>query len=149
MNHPHAPPSREPAKHYETREVSVKGIVWFVAGFILTAAVLNLLLWWLMGVLTAWQSAAERPISPVADRNPTFPDPQLQPSPGHLTVPWQDLAQLRSQEENTLHSYGWVNRQQGLVRIPVDQALTLALQKGIFSIGGGPPAGAGTTTQEK
>ena len=35
------------------------------------------------------------------------------------------------QEEQTLHSYGWVDQQAGVVRIPIDRAMELLAQRGL------------------
>jgi hypothetical protein len=53
------------------------------------------------------------------------PEPRLQ------TNPRQDLADLRAKEDETLNSYGWVDRNAGVVRIPIDEAITLTLQRGL------------------
>jgi hypothetical protein len=34
-------------------------------------------------------------------------------------------------EENTLNSYGWVNEQQGVARIPIERAMDLLVQRGL------------------
>jgi hypothetical protein len=34
-------------------------------------------------------------------------------------------------QENTLNSYGWVNQQQGIVRIPIERAMDLLAQRGL------------------
>ena len=35
------------------------------------------------------------------------------------------------QEEQTLHSYGWVDQPAGVVRIPIDRAMELLAQRGL------------------
>ena len=42
-----------------------------------------------------------------------------------------DLADLREKEDETLNSYGWVDRNAGVVRIPIDEAIKLTLQRGL------------------
>ena len=42
-----------------------------------------------------------------------------------------DWQALQAQQEATLHSYGWVDRQAGVVHIPIDQAIDLVLQRGL------------------
>ena len=43
----------------------------------------------------------------------------------------QALKQLRATEDAILTSYGWVDRQKGIVRIPIDRAIDLVLQRGL------------------
>jgi hypothetical protein len=53
------------------------------------------------------------------------PEPRLQ------TDPRQDLADLRAKEDETLNSYGWVDRNAGVVHIPIDEAIKLTLARGL------------------
>ena len=50
----------------------------------------------------------------------------------HLEL--KDYCALQQQEVN---SYGWVNKQSGVVRIPVDRAMDLVLQRGLPDASGG------------
>ena len=48
----------------------------------------------------------------------------------------------REREDELLGSYGWVDRNAGVVRIPIDQAKRLLLERGLpvrASAGGGAP----------
>jgi hypothetical protein len=40
-----------------------------------------------------------------------------------LSVPNPKLRDLRAREAEVLNSYGWVDQQQGIVRIPIDRAM--------------------------
>ena len=62
-----------------------------------------------------------------------FPQPRLEVKPGAR------LAELRAAENADLNSYGWVDRNAGTVRIPIDRAMQLILDRGL------PDAGAGQT----
>jgi hypothetical protein len=62
-----------------------------------------------------------------------FPQPRLEVKPG------ANLAELRAAEESDLNSYGWVDRNTRTVRIPIDRAMQLILERGL------PEAGAGKT----
>lgn len=42
----------------------------------------------------------------------------------------QDLKDYRKDQEKILSGYGWVDQKSGIVRIPVDRAMELLLQKG-------------------
>jgi hypothetical protein len=48
-----------------------------------------------------------------------IPEPRLQQSEP------VDLARLRAKEEALLSTYGWVERKEGIVRIPIDEAMQL------------------------
>jgi hypothetical protein len=48
-----------------------------------------------------------------------------------------DLKAVRDSEDQLLHGYGWVDPKQGLVRIPIEQAINVLAKKGLPSR---PPA---------
>jgi hypothetical protein len=60
-----------------------------------------------------------------------FPKPRLQIK-GAV-----DLAKLRAAEEANLDSYGWIDRSSGTVRIPIDRAMQLLLERGLPDVGAG------------
>jgi len=43
----------------------------------------------------------------------------------------EELTEFRTKEEAELNSYGWINRTSGVVRIPVQRAMDLLLQRGL------------------
>ena len=47
---------------------------------------------------------------------------------------------MRAHEEDILNSYGWVDRGNNVVRIPIDRAMKLTLERGLPSR---PAAGQG------
>jgi hypothetical protein len=53
------------------------------------------------------------------------PEPRIQPSPR------ADLQQMRASEDGQLNSYGWVDRQKSIVRIPIDRAIAIVAAEGI------------------
>lgn len=56
---------------------------------------------------------------------------QLPPLPRLQTDPKKDLRDLRAEEHETLESYRWVDRNSGVVRIPIEDAMRLVLQRGL------------------
>ncbi|MNL63672.1 hypothetical protein D3C87_1878270 [compost metagenome] len=53
------------------------------------------------------------------------------PGPGVRVESAEDLARLRQSEEQLLGSYAWVDRRAGIVRIPIDRAMTLVASRGL------------------
>jgi hypothetical protein len=41
------------------------------------------------------------------------------------------MARLRAEHEAALRSYGWVDREAGVVRVPIDVAMKLVLEEGL------------------
>ena len=61
------------------------------------------------------------------------PEPRLQ-----VSAP-TDLKQYKAAQEGILNSYGWVDQQAGIVRIPIDRAMDILLQEGL-PVRGATPA---------
>jgi hypothetical protein len=53
------------------------------------------------------------------------PEPRLQPDPD------RDLQEYMAAQNSKLNSYAWINRQTGIVSIPIDKAKDLIVQRGI------------------
>lgn len=58
---------------------------------------------------------------------------KLPPQPRLQTAAVQDLREMHAAEDQILNSYGWVNQQQGIVKIPIDRAIDLLAQRGLPS----------------
>jgi hypothetical protein len=56
---------------------------------------------------------------------------QLPPEPRIQVHPWEEYGVLKTSELQQLHSYQWVNKKDGIVRIPIDRAMDLLLQRGL------------------
>lgn len=55
-----------------------------------------------------------------------LPAPSLELDDGHA-----DYLALRQQQSEKLNSYGWVDRSNGIVRIPIDHAMDLIASRGL------------------
>lgn len=53
------------------------------------------------------------------------------PAPRLQTQPFKDVYQLKTEQRGVLTSYGWVDRANGVVHIPIDRAMELTLQRGL------------------
>jgi hypothetical protein len=59
--------------------------------------------------------------------------PKLPPEPRLQQFPKQYIKDLRAAEEAQISSYGWVDQKNGIVRIPIDQAITAVAKAGLPS----------------
>jgi hypothetical protein len=113
--------------HHEQSDVNIRAILGFGAALFVVAAVVHVLIYVLFGYFDSRENAkvpAEYPLAATqGHREP--PEPRLQ------TDPRQDLADLRAKEDEVLGSYGWVDKNAGLVRIPIDAAVKLTLERGL------------------
>jgi hypothetical protein len=123
---------------YEKADVSIRGIVLFTVGL----AVATALSMWLMGGLfrqlderEAREAEAIPPTTRVPGARPQRPpEPVLQGAPGsrfELQDPIVEMQAWRRHEDELLSSSGWIDRNAGTVRIPIDQAKRLLLERGL------------------
>lgn len=59
------------------------------------------------------------------------PEPRLQPSPGHPISPQNELRHMQREHDAKLNSYGWVDQQSGIARIPIAEAMRLFAEQGL------------------
>jgi hypothetical protein len=69
--------------------------------------------------------ASRVPASPFARARQLPAGPQLQVNPR------QDLLRFRAEQEHALESYSWENRGDRTVRVPIERAMELLLQRGL------------------
>ena len=128
---------REPHRHAEHEEihepnaVNISGIVKFFIGLSVSVVLFALISWGLLRYFDQRKAKAESPPPPIARGLRLPPEPRLHGAPGHVSNPMQDIRRFREQENQLLTSYGWVDQQQGIVRIPIEQAKKLIAQKGL------------------
>lgn len=75
------------------------------------------------GLLALFHDETGRPLAPI-DRPPT-----AMPSPALSSAPAQDLAALRARKHAMLHEYAWIDRDRGIVRIPIERATSLLIAR--------------------
>lgn len=81
----------------------------------------------------------------------TAPDARLLlrfPTPNLQLDPRQELLALQAREAAELNSYGWVDRTNGIVRIPVERAMELVLERGLPVRSTNAPARTGKSSLE-
>jgi len=122
MSEPVKGPER-PHRGYEDSDVSV-GRLFAFAGGVVALVVLGILGSAVVFHFFVRHQPLGPPASPFEDVRTVPPEPRLQ-----TTAPL-DLKHYREDQEKILSGYGWVDAQAGIVRIPVDRAMDLLLQKG-------------------
>lgn len=128
---------------YETRDVNARGVLYFVIGIFLLLAFTLVSMRWLFGYFYTTQPLGPA-ASPFADSRTLPPEPRLQ------VHPQADLDRVREGQEELLHSYGWVDRADGKVRIPIDRAMDLLLEHPLPARRNPPaqPAAAGAEKEQ-
>ena len=113
--------------HHEESDINLRGVLGFGLGLFVVAVVVHLVIWGMFSYFNAREARHVEPEYPLAitQAAKTPPEPRLQVNPR------QDLRDLRDQEDQILGSYGWVDKNAGTVRIPIDEAIRLTLQRGL------------------
>lgn len=130
---------------YELRDVGTSGILYFFVALILAGVAVYFIVNGVFAYLNKRYEANQQPASPLVTNAPAdtrhippqyhgnyeqylkdnFPAPQLEINER------TELNAERLREEDTLSTYGWVDQQQGIVRIPIDRAIDILAQRGL------------------
>ena len=120
-----------PETAHEHSDVPVRPLFWFIVIFIVFAVACHIAVTLLYkGLATAERNRMDAPLTQVErpkDADVPKNQPLLQPFP-HPGVPppkqtpVTDMVEMRRRENETLQNYGWVDKQHGVVRIPIDEA---------------------------
>jgi hypothetical protein len=126
---------------FEARDVDASIIGWIGVGVVMSAFLIH----GGVAVLYAYLSRTEssrgsQPVTFVKEAPKQSKLPELQENPH------KDLERLRESERQTLNSYGWVDREKGVVRVPIEEAMKRVVEKGLPAAekASPSPANAGT-----
>ncbi len=104
----------------EPEGVSARPVLYVAVGFLLFVGAC-------LGGLYLYYSDVVRE-KPAAKAEP-FPAPQLQSAPS------SDLQKLQQKQQAQLQGYAWVDKDQGIVRIPIERAMQIVASKGSAAFG--------------
>ena len=110
-----------------SREVNTRGALIFAFWLAVVTIALAGAMFVLLRMMEKRAAATQKPLAPAvaASLQRTPPEPRLEPLP---LVPRQ---KLRAEEDAVLTSYAWVDKPGGFVRIPVDRAMEILVQRGL------------------
>ena len=108
----------DPTTRYEPRDVHAGAVA-------LTGAGLLLAIWLAILVIYPFFRLLDHEGPPAAQGMVLPPAPRLQADPP------RDLGEFRARENAAMNSYGWVDRANGVVSIPIDRAMQIVAQRGI------------------
>ena len=113
------------ADGFEHSDLSAATLGKFLAGLVISLILIGAVVTGFYVYLGADWAKQNVPLSPLAGPAQPPLGPALQINAEH------DLHSFRSEEDGLLHSYGWVDRKNAIVRIPIDQAMALVVQRGV------------------
>jgi hypothetical protein len=153
--HGHEPEEVDASTGYEQSDVRVTGIVVFLVSLFVFVGVCGVITIGMGHMINSWMDRDDAkinkeeartnrwapkdnirdlgnlPNSPdmqhkVAELTQSFPTPRVQLDDGN-----QDVANLHQREDLLLEHYSWVDKSQGKVRIPIEQAMAIIAQRGL------------------
>ena len=158
MAHTHSTHHTEPTSTVEPDAVNVRAVAGFAVGLFVVALGSHLAMALMLSMLNSRADASNPPrmfpLAPLATE-PSFPgDPsgQQPPEPRLQSDPKKELADLREAEAALLDGYGWVDRNNSVVRIPIEIAMKLTLERGLPSretAASAPAAAAAPATENQ
>ena len=116
-----------PEVRHETSDINIRGVLGFGAALILGALFMYFVVWVLFVYFDTHESARPAPFYPLA----VGQEQRLPPEPRLQTNPRADLHLLRTGEDAVLNSYGWVDKNNGVVQIPIGEAMRLTVEHGL------------------
>jgi hypothetical protein len=137
--------AERPEVAHEPRDVPVRAVVGFGVGLLVAAVAIHVGIWLFFRFLQERAERRDTAPTTLAARRPVegphlperlFPEPRLE------RFPFAARESLRKEEDARLTSYGWVDRNHGVVRIPIEKAMELIARRGVPPATGGAPAPA-------
>ena len=112
---------------HEGRDASTRGLFIFFVSMAGALLLIGFLLVWLFGFFARTSKPAPVINQPFSNLRPLPAAPLLQPQPS------LDHEEYMKSQQQFLQSYRWIDRQNGVVRIPIEQAMKLLLKQGLPS----------------
>jgi hypothetical protein len=120
---------------HETSDADVRAVMKFVVGLFLSIAATLVIVWVTFNYFARHQELGP-PASP-------FEDTRKLPPPGVPVLeaaPSREFKQYREAQKELLNTYGWVDQKAGVVRLPIDRAMDLVIERGL-PVQKAPPQG--------
>ena len=98
-----------------------------------------------------FRNETSQPLTMMASPSSVPATPRLQPFPSNVhppnaSTPVTDMEEMRAAEDESMNKPAWVDREKGIVRLPIDVAKQLTVQR--LSVGAAP-SGAPESTGAK
>ena len=130
----------EKPEGHETRDISVRAVASFAAALTVCTSAIGFAVVGFYKFLEHEHPSPESPSRIELNPHMLAPAPQLQ------TDPTVDLEKFQAAQRERLNSYGWVDQQKGVVRIPIERAMDLIAQRGLPTRSDGTLDASGVTT---
>jgi hypothetical protein len=113
---------------HEKTDAQIRPIVVFLVALSLLIVASMVAMVFFFNALENWEASRDTPPSPLAEPNRVPPQPRLdKTSRGQLDA-------VKSEDRRRLEEYQWIDREAGVVQIPIDRAMELLLSEGLPTI---------------
>jgi hypothetical protein len=129
--------SENPKHRHETHEAVPRYVLYFASAIAIAVILGFVVSWWTLDYFKNHQHYP--PPQSSISRGRVLPPPGIPQLQAH---PDTDLQGYLKEQRQMLDSYGWVDRKNGVVRIPIQRAMTILLQRGLPARNSKTPKGA-------
>jgi hypothetical protein len=121
---------------FESSDINTRTILAYLLYLALSVVAAFIVSVFVFRFMTRMAADSDTPMAPVhRGVGPTMPpEPMLQGVPGHTTDPQLDLRIKRDADEAANEKYDWTDKQAGIARIPVEEAMKIIVSKGLPSV---------------
>ena len=123
------PQSNRSGTGHETRDADVMSLALLAAILVVGGLIIFIAVSIMMHVMGSHQTPEKNATGTTLPRVEFFPPPRLQ------TQPTEDLAKIQARDNAELNSYGWIDRPKQIIRIPIDRAMRLIVERGLPNVG--------------
>jgi len=114
----------DPSEGYEHRDANTRSLLMYGLGLVVVLVLVLLSMKWMFSYFAKSQPLGP-PASPFENARVLPPEPRLQAKPR------TDLRNYCGEQMEKLDTYGWVDQENGIVRIPIDRAIDVTVQRGL------------------
>jgi hypothetical protein len=126
---------------FEERDIKVGTIYWYLIALGLATVIALIVCIFILRFTSNLAASSDAPPPPsrtlIGKDFP--PEPRLQGVPGHTTDPQKDLRQKLKADIDANEKLEWIDKNAGIVQIPVEDAMKIVAEKGLPSFSA-PPA---------
>ena len=145
-------PVRNHSAHgsYERQDLSPRGVIYFFVGLAVALVIIYFVVFGIYRILDSYNKQNQATLSPMvaprADTRAVTPaDTQAFPQPRLEESERTQLREFIEDQDRMLATYNWVDKDKGIVQIPIDRAMDLIVQRGLPV----RPQGQAKTEQEQ
>src|SRR5579864_2151856 len=121
---------------FESSDIDTRTILAYMFVLALAVVFTFVFIFFVFRFTTKMAADADTPMVPV-HRNVGAtmpPEPRLQGVPGHTNDPQLDLRDKKEADEEANEKYDWSDKQAGIARIPVEEAMKIIVAKGLPAV---------------